>query len=296
MKKLTAVLVVFLTLLLMAQPVSANSPPPDDTYIFYFESLPPGTVYVDLLIKLPTDDSKYTPLEEKNLPEGIAETAPIVTYCQEDFRSYSLHYEGAISAIRVSEESTVSFFARNTYGQMEDVMERGQVKLAMIDEVGNILQVSRSIALDSNSIFKSVIHEVHYNAETDWGQVRTEVSQFAVVVFVIFSLVGMAFTCVLEWGAAWPFGLDKKYSKLIFLTNVVSQAVMRLLDAVIQGLVRFDYIYMVLLLEILVYVGEFLFYRKKMMDVSWKRCLLYTVIANSLSLILGLYVFRFALI
>ena len=70
-------LVLILALLIMVSvciiPVSANGVPPMPFYSIALSNLPEGTVYVDLLVKLPQDDSAYTPLVAENLPDGFAE-------------------------------------------------------------------------------------------------------------------------------------------------------------------------------------------------------------------------------
>ena len=50
------------------------------------------------------------------------------------------------------------------------------------------------------------------------------------------------------------------------------------------------YMIAVAMLEILVYLGEFLVYRKRMGDVSLNRCIAYTLCANTASLMAGLLI------
>lgn len=84
------------------------------------------------------------------------------------------------------------------------------------------------------------------------------------------------------------FGLDRKYGRLIVLTNLVSQILMRLVCLVLAHQAVYDSVYAMIAVEIPVYVLEFLFYRWKMREVSTVRCLLYTLTANTASLLFGL--------
>ena len=143
-------------LLLLPVQVFANSPPPPEWFTAELRNLPKGTAYVDLLIYLPESDPHYTELEEANIPEGFSARAEIVTYCLDDFRSYTFHYRDAKSAIDVRNTDRAYFCFDNPsgnlipeenirYGHMDDIKARGKIRLAMLDAQGNIIHISPAV-------------------------------------------------------------------------------------------------------------------------------------------------------
>ena len=103
-------------------------------------------------------------------------------------------------------------------------------------------------------------------------------------------------TCFSEWLVGFFFKLDSRHTLLIVLTNLVSQLLMwavyffccyRFRE--FTDLVFTDYYPIALLaLEIPVFVGEFFFYRSMMREMTTGKCMCYTVMANVVSLGLGL--------
>lgn len=279
---------------------SANSPGPAPWYSFYCENLPEGTEYVDLLIHLPKADSKYTDLVAENLPEGITAESEIVAYCKDDYRSYSFHYEDARSAIRVGGGMVSSFFtdekngenAEIRYDHADDIEKRGPVRLAMLDKDGNIIKVSGLLRLAPKGFMAQSLGSFHYDAAKDVLEVDSYESGVGIILYILLGIIGLIFTCWVEWLAALPFKLVRWYGSLIAMTNLVSQILMRVSFVVLYDLFYWNYYVALLVFEVLVYTGEFLFYRWRMRDVSWKKCLAYTVTANSVSLILGIYINR----
>lgn len=296
MKRLTSVLLIVLTVLMLAMPVSANSPPPGYFCSFHFENLPEGTAYVDILIELSEDASVYRTLNENNLPSGVSETSAIASFCEDGYRSYSLHYADA--SAMMEPEDNYAIIHDKVLIELRSSGELDNIKLAMVDEAGAVLLVSapHSLAQKSKFLFMELAGDVYYDAKTDSLTVQEQLSTVSILTFLIISIAGLLLTLFVEWEVGWAFGLHKEYSRLILLTNTVSQVLMRIVDILIRGFIGFAYLYVVLVLEVFVYAGEFLVYRKKMKTVSWKRCLLYTITANSASLLIGLWLFKFLLI
>ena len=178
-RRLFALLVLLCMILCLPLPVSANSPPPKDWFEVQFSNLPQGTVYLDLLVYLPESDPYYTPLEEANLPEGISPDAQIVTYCQEDFRSYTFHYRDAKSAISVKGTNTITYFFDNIifnntidgdsirYKHLNDVLEKGEIRLAMLDAEGSILHISPVFRLETRKFMGILTRDLVYDAAND---------------------------------------------------------------------------------------------------------------------------------
>lgn len=295
MKRTMRYLILGLVILCMCPlTVLANGPVPAPEYWFTFSNLPEDTKYVDMLIELPEDDPCYVPLVADNLPGGFSEDAPIVTYCEDGYRSYTFHYADAVSIIEIDQDDSVYFFTddlnrRGNRDQINDIYERGSLRLALLDEYGNIQQVSRVFSLRPERIMEYQLNGFHYDAQEDRLDRDTAVSGLGVAIFFLTSVAGVVVTCFLEDLMALPFKLWKKYHIQILCTNICSQVLMRLLHTLLYGWVFNRYIWTVIVLEVLVYSGEFLLYKMTMKDVPTKRILLYTVSANTVSLVLSIF-------
>ena len=103
-------------------------------------------------------------------------------------------------------------------------------------------------------------------------------------------LCGIVITCFCEWLVSLLFRLNYRNSRLILWTNVVSQILMWLTYILLCGYLLLDRVLVIVFLEVLIYTGEFLIYWRKMREVSWLKCLIYTVTANTASLLLGLLI------
>lgn len=112
----------------------------------------------------------------------------------------------------------------------------------------------------------------------------------SILLLGILVLCGIVITCFCEWVVSLFFGFDRRNNRLILRTNVVSQILMWLAYILLNSFLKLDRIWAVVILEVLIYTGEFLFYWRKMHEVSWIKCLLYTITANTASLLLGLLI------
>lgn len=303
MKKRNRLLALLLTLVLMLAwmplEASANSPPPVPFYMFQISNLPVNAVYVDLLIPLSKSDESYVEADSNKLPEDFSSDAEIVNYCEEGFRSYTFHYLDAASDISLDEEGYVYFFADSAfvtdregevrYAHEQEIYELGTIRLAILDRFGNILQVSPVLTLTRRSMFEYLQNKFFYDMQTQEFMVKSRKSYFGIATYTFLSILGTLLTCSLELLVAIPFGIQKHRKGMIFWTNAVSQALMYVLYVELYGVLFWKYRYVVILLEVLVYAGEYLWYSRKMHDVSRRKILLYTVTANTASLILGLF-------
>lgn len=117
-----------------------------------------------------------------------------------------------------------------------------------------------------------------------------------IFIYLFINVGGIVFSCTVEWLVAVAFTLAKDYEKKILLTNLATQIIMRgayyglslLMPEGIPILVW--YAVCVAVLEVLAYVSEYLIYRRIMKDVCRKYCLIYTIAANTASLVGGLIV------
>ena len=300
-KKRMAALLIAAICLFACLPVTvqANSPPPAPYYVFELSELPEGTVYVDLLIKLPESDPEYVALEESNLPEGFSSDAEIIGFCEGDFRSYTFHCQNSKSLIRIQDDDRVYFFVDDLsdYSQefkiehKENVDSVGWIRLAMLDEQGNILKVSPVFSVKSRQFFGSVSGRFQYNGTTDEYIAETDISVSGILLYLILCMSALVLSCLIEYLVAIPFGLRKQYGSKIILVNIVSQIAMHLSYILLYSIVFWRYPYAVILLEVLVYSGEFMIFRRIMREKSLTKCIGYTVAANTASLALGLIFF-----
>lgn len=296
-RKISAFLLAFvLVLTVLPLGASANSPQPAPWFDFELSNLPEGTKRVDLLIYLPVDDAQYVSLVKANVPAGWTEDAQIITYCQDDYRSYTFHYKDASSYIR-SDGGTVTFFynAPNSgstrgirYDHADEIAARGDVRLAMLDQDGNILEISSPLSLKPRKFLSYLSGTFRYNAAADTFETEVYINGLGVMLYPLLVLLGILLTCFAEGLTARAFGLRAAYGKLIKWTNVVSQLLMHLCYILFYSFVFWKYTWATIVLEILVYIGEYLFYRWRMKTVHWKKCLTFTLTANTVSLVLGL--------
>ena len=292
-RKFSLLLVLVLLFCALPVTVSANGMPPFPWYWFELSNLPEGTQYVDMLVKLPQEDSRYVPLVPENLPDAFSEDAPILDYCEKDFRSYTFHYKNAKSMIQVDSDNAVFFFTDAPENDpiqehTADIYNRGKIRLAMLDEKGNILKVSRSFSVKREQLFDYQYYTFHYDAAADTLEADAEHDGLAMVLYLMFSAAGLFLTCVVESLISACFGLYRWYGKLILLTNIVSQLLMRIGHVLLYGWVFVHFGWLVVFLELAVYSGEYLWYCRRMKDMPKKRVLWFTVAANTASLALSI--------
>lgn len=115
------------------------------------------------------------------------------------------------------------------------------------------------------------------------------------ILLIVFYVILIAFTCLIEWLVSVPFGMHRECFKLIVITNVISQVAMHLLEVAFfltalatGGLFGMFYPVVLIALEIIVFASEFVIYHNKMLGFPTWQILLYTILANTASLVLGL--------
>ena len=111
------------------------------------------------------------------------------------------------------------------------------------------------------------------------------------LVYAVIAFCGLLLTVVLELLTVFFFGKCAKYAGDVALTNVTSQILMHITYLLICSLVRIDRLFLIVILEILVYLGEYLVYRKKMDEAPKSLALIYTLVANTISLVAGAALF-----
>ena len=288
---LAVILILVLVLGTLPLTAAANSPGPSIGICFVLTDLPKDTVYVDLLIQLPDSDPMYVDLVEDNLSGSITAQSEIVSYCDDSFRSYTYHYRNAQSLIEVVEYRYVLFFTNDVLedysDHREDVYSRGKIRLAMLDREGSILKVSPTFELRTDGFLTNMMGIFDYNAGTDEFEVREQTSVIAWIVYICLCVLCLLLTVATEVLIAVCFRM-KAFLDIIKRANIVSQILMHSMFVLLYALVSQNYLLNTLILEALVYTGEFLYYSKKTWGISAKKCFLYTVTANTASLVLGI--------
>ena len=296
-KQIILILAILLVIVCTAVPAAANGPGVAGYFYIYLQNLPEDTAYVDLLLPLEPEDNYYTPLERKNLPEGFSEEAPIITFHEDGYCSYTFHCIGAESAIKVpasNPKPCVFFFTdaaqsheKTRYDHEDYAQHNTYARLAILDGEGNILQLSAPHRINTNKLFRYTYGKYTYDAATDTLTVATASSGIGIPFYFILSILGILLTVLSERMVCKWFGLRSKYGKLVVTVNLLSQFVMRMLYLLLYSILFFDYAWTTFLLEIAVFVCEYLIYRHRMANVSAKKCVFFTLTANLVSFILG---------
>lgn len=106
--------------------------------------------------------------------------------------------------------------------------------------------------------------------------------------YILLSLGGLILTVIVESVAAYILLPHTDYIGLVIVTNICSQIIMHSINLCLnQLLYRYEFLLLVIL-ELFVYVMEFLVYKQKMRSVPVKKVLIYTCVANTLSLAAGI--------
>lgn len=154
MKKLSVIFTAAVMAFSMALPVSAvKHEDPAVAYITYADA-PEGTVYTDILIKLPTDDESYTDFTQS--PEvckdgakggtslGITADSEIAKYSEDGYISLSLHHKKAGVLCIYSDEEVLKMASSkiDSCDFIDLSINYGDFKAAYIDGEGHILGVT----------------------------------------------------------------------------------------------------------------------------------------------------------
>ena len=111
------------------------------------------------------------------------------------------------------------------------------------------------------------------------------------ILYAVFAFVSLMITLATESLLSLFFLGCGKYTGMILLTNLCSQLLMHATYAAVEGFFT-HVVPLVVVLEVMVYAGEYLYYKRRMKDVSQKEILIFTISANTLSLLTGLWAIR----
>ena len=139
--------------------------------------------YVDLLIPIADNEEAYTDFNESNGERyQISKDSEIVKYNVDGFRSYTFHFIGADSKMQINDLNNSGrdeyvCFANSPYSidmnkmQYEIVESKyRKIKLAALDEQGNVLQVSEAKYIRPNHWTKT-----RWSIDYDIGNNKLEV-------------------------------------------------------------------------------------------------------------------------
>lgn len=301
MKKYSLVLMILVFVLLIPLTVSANSPPPVRIIGVRVFEKPVDCVYVDLLIKIDSEDENYIALNSGYCEKlGFDENSEIVQYSKNGYASYTFHFLDAVSDnTLVKKESSdgsafydaefAKYYITDT-GFSSTALSRlrngySNMKLVLLDAQGGIIQISDRFDIGSSS--HSTRGGVIYHAETNTIEVNEYVGSFvrflqSIMTLLLIALFRFIFSIGTETLIAAAFKL-KPYWKIVTV-NLITQLIL----TIAMAFSSYDYWITVIALEVFVYLSEFAIYSMLYKNFSKTRILLYTVIANTASLGFGL--------
>ena len=275
-KRLITVFLLITLVSLLIFPVSANSPGPRPVLTVEILNAPEDVYYVDMLVPLSPDDDRYSD-NLKHLPEPSWESSPIYTYNKDGYVSYTFHYQRA--GRLTPPTNTLTSYA--TWSS---------IKIVALDQNGNILKETKAFDPEPPLLLAVSKGYAQYDYLNNKIKVETELNKGVLIVYLVISVIGVLVTASVEWLFTFCFKTVLLYTKCVFITNLITQMVMRILFALLYSFVWPSYIFWTILLEILVYVSEYLIYRKFMFVVERKTILIFTIAANTITLFIGLWI------
>ena len=304
MRKFLWRLIICFVFLVFSVPfnVSANAPPPSPWLSFYLKNLPSNIVNADLLIEINPSNPRYVSVNMQNLEQNnISAESEIVLYNADGFMSFTFHYKDAVSLVEVygdhgkgrmnkSEGIGYIVFCRDAeynifHTQFEDLKKNFQTfRLVFFDENGTIISVSNDFSLPKARNLFVIQNTLTYDYETNNIYVSSHINPW----FILISLCTIAFyvtlSVLIEFIVAIVFRFKGKALTFVVFTNMITQLSMR----VAYVFLPLPHLFSVILLEFFVYSSEFFIYRKSkaMANEKTMKILIYTVVANTLSLVI----------
>ena len=272
--------------------VFANAPEPADHLTVTLANIPDNVAYADLLIKISQDDSNFIDFQSNAYADSISESSEIVTYSQDGYYSFTFHYKNSKSNIKIEEYyddlDCVNFCMGLEYNeyltQYENLLNNyNDVKIALLDKDFNIITFSNAAKLSEKTYLTYFSGEINYDYDTNTLDVDTQIDGYVIMFGGIFLIGIMSMSIGTEILVSLLFGFRGKRLLIILITNTCTQIIMRLLYLALP----FTYLIETIILEIMVYVTEFLIYKKCFKQEGVAKIVCYTVIANTLSLLLG---------
>lgn len=294
-KRLLMVLLIFTLAVSLPLPVLANSPIPAEYLTVLFSNLPQEAVYADLLIKMDKTDPNYVDFQSNAYADDAQDVEELVNYSKGNYRSFTFHYKNAKSNMQLKQDiyddyRYVKFCDDSEYmaylTQYEDLRSHyNDIKLAVLDKDFHILFVTEATQLPKENNLVVFGGIMYYDAANNSFEFDTWINIYFFVFGGFFSIFILFLSIGIEVVVSLFFDFKGKQIGWIAIINACTQIVMRLLYLVLP----FTYLIETIMLEVLVYGGEFLIYRKCIKDATTTKIALYTVVANTVSLLIGIF-------
>lgn len=292
------VVLLFVVAFSLPVSVSANAPVPAKHLTAILSNLPDGVVYADLLIKIEENDPQFVDFQPNAFAQSASEAKELVAYSEDGFRSFTFHYKNAQSDIQIKYYNNynnndlyfVAFCRDFEYyyylTQYEDLCKNYRdIKIALLDQDFNIIAVSESAQLPQQSNTLRFNGNISYDYITNAIDCSTSFDSHYVFFAILYSILIMLMSIGSETALSRFFGFDREHRRVIFIVNVCTQIAMRVLYVALP----FTYLIETCILEMLIYSVEFLAYKKRFWDIRTRKLAYYTIAANTLSLILGIF-------
>ena len=282
-------------------PVFANAPMPADHLTVVLSNLPDDAVYVDLLVKINQDDPNFVDFQSNNYSDSVSKSSEIVSYSDGSFYSFTFHYKNSKSNIKIEHYYDNLYYVDFCNGldyqdyltQYESLRNHYRdVKVALLDKEFNIIVVSEAIQLPKENNLYVFDGEIYFDFNTNSLDFDTRINPYFVVFGGFFSILIMLMSIGTETVISLLFGFRGRQTLTILIVNICSQIIMRLLYLVLP----FTYLIETIILEVCVYTAEFFIYKKYFKGTSVIKLVGYTLTANTLSLLLGIFLDCYILI
>ena len=163
MKYRISAAIILLSLLTALFPVAAyaDGPAMADNIVCTINNKPDQAACADLLIQLPKSSANYTSFNTENGTRfKIQQSAPIVTYDEDGYVSYAFHYKNASCDFKLRDplsDGNEDYFQITLVSDNVQFLNIQQqmplVKIALLDDAGNLLQVSNSVNINPTKGF-----------------------------------------------------------------------------------------------------------------------------------------------
>ncbi len=298
LKSILMVLVLTISLVLISNTVKADMGPKPTSDIKIIGIDEPYSF--DLLVKF--DEDEVSVLSESQIQERIEydyylETYPDILngYIDDDnYASYTIYTSGPPHTIRVSEDDSnqfhVGYFAAPDVFKIAIVTESGELIVSDIIHKHNFNAYFEINILDS-SILETPLEVANVNGTFSGTLYIADVDeQLGYGVIILQTIINVTITLIIELGILFLFGYrEKKSYKTALFINLITQTI---LAAFILFAFKwwsiFGAIGVLLLGELIVFIIEIIVYRKLLKENTKAKAIIYAIVANISSLVLGL--------
>lgn len=289
---LILVTVIFYSLITPLSVAYADSGPPPNYFYSLVTNTDSNVKYTDILIKISKNSEYYSDLNSSNVATyGFNNLTPIVAYNQEGYVSVSFHcknVQASLSSRSVPDLGMSGDIQLNKSNKPISTITNS-IKIALLDKNGNILKVSDAVSVIP-TVNDTFPRKVKYDASGTTPNIEFEQyyrgnlvnNVYLSAFFILAFLKRMAISTAIETLIAISYEIRPLWK--IVVINIATQILLFSFIA-FGGL---GYINAVIVGEIFVFISEFVSYIFLFKNISKSKLALYTVIANTTSLVVGL--------